>query len=90
MAMQMAVFAFGSLLMLVAILGGGFEVKELKVPSTVTVLEDPEELVVKIVHKRELKVEEEVPAAEGVVPAEGEGAAAGEAPAEQEAAETEE
>jgi len=33
MAMQMAIFAFGSLLMLVAILGGGFEVKELKVPK---------------------------------------------------------
>ena len=33
MAMQMAVFAFGSLLMLVAILGGGFELKELKVPK---------------------------------------------------------
>jgi len=65
-------------------------VKDLTVPAGVTVLEDPEELVVKIVHKRELKVEEEVPAAEGVVPAEGEGAAAGEAPAEQEAAETEE
>jgi len=31
-------------------------------------------LVVKIVHKRELKVEEEVPAAEAVVPAEGEAA----------------
>src|SRR5262245_30014148 len=33
MAMQMAVFALGSLLMLVAVLGGGFEVKELKVPK---------------------------------------------------------
>jgi hypothetical protein len=33
MAIEMAVFAFGSLLMLVAILGGGFEVKELKVPK---------------------------------------------------------
>jgi len=31
--MQMAIFAFGSLLMLVAVLGGGFEVKELKVPK---------------------------------------------------------
>jgi hypothetical protein len=29
----MAVFAFGGLLLLVAILGGGFEVKELKVPT---------------------------------------------------------
>jgi len=33
MAIQMAVFMLGSLLMLVAILGGGFEVKELKVPK---------------------------------------------------------
>ena len=65
-------------------------VKDLTVPKGVTILDDPDELVVKIVHKRELKVEEEVPAVEGVVPAEGEAAAAGEAPAEQEAAETEE
>ena len=66
-----------------------FRVKDLTVPKGVTVLEDPEELVVKIVHKRELKVEEEVPAAEAAVPAEGEAAAEGEAPAEG-AAETEE
>jgi hypothetical protein len=33
MAIQLAVFAFGGLLMLVAILGGGFEVRELKVPT---------------------------------------------------------
>ena len=65
-------------------------VSDLKVPSGVTVLEDPEELVVKIVHKRELKVEEEVPAAEAAVPVEGEAAAEGEAGAGQEAAETEE
>ena len=65
-------------------------VRELKVPAGVTVLEDPEELVVKIVHKRELKVEEEVPAAEAAVPVEGEAAAEGEAPAAEEAAETEE
>jgi large subunit ribosomal protein L25 len=64
-------------------------VSDLKVPSGVTVLDEPEELVVKIVHKRELKVEEEVPAAEAAVPAEGEAAAEGEAPAEG-AAETEE
>jgi large subunit ribosomal protein L25 len=64
-------------------------VSELTVPKGVTVLDDPEELVVKIVHKRELKVEEEVPAAEAAVPAEGEAAAEGEAPAEG-AAETEE
>ena len=63
-------------------------VKDLNVPRGVTVLEDPEELVVKIVHKRELKIEEEVPAAEAVVPAEGE-APAGE-PAAAEQAETEE
>ena len=63
-------------------------VKDLAVPRGVTVLDDPEELVVKIVHKRELKIEEEVPAAEAAVPAEGE-APAGEA-AEAEQAETEE
>jgi large subunit ribosomal protein L25 len=65
-------------------------VSDLKVPAGVTVLDEPEELVVKIVHKRELKVEEEVPAAEAAVPAEGEVAAEGEAPAAEEAAETEE
>ena len=63
-------------------------VSDLKVPAGCTILEAADELVVKIVHKRELKVEEEVPAAEAVVPAEGE-AAAGEAPAEEQA-ETEE
>src|SRR5216683_542434 len=57
-------------------------VADLTVPKGVTVLIDPEELVVKIVHKRELKVEEEVPAAEAVVPAEGEAGAEGEAAAE--------
>ena len=57
-------------------------VSDLNVPKAVTVLVDPDELVVKIVHKRELKVEEEVPAAEAVVPAEGEVAAEGEAAAE--------
>jgi large subunit ribosomal protein L25 len=62
-------------------------VSDLNVPKGVTVLVDPEELVVKIVHKRELKVEEEVPAAEAVVPAEGEAAAEGEAPEAEEGAE---
>jgi large subunit ribosomal protein L25 len=65
-------------------------VSELKVPKGVTILDDPEDLVVKIVHKRELKVEEEVPAAEAAVPVEGEEGAEGEAPAAGEAAETEE
>jgi large subunit ribosomal protein L25 len=64
-------------------------IADLNVPKGVTVLVDPDELLVKIVHKRELKVEEEVPAAEAVVPAEGEAAAEGEAPAGEEAAETE-
>jgi large subunit ribosomal protein L25 len=64
-------------------------ISDLSVPKGVTVLVDPDELVVKIVHKREMKVEEEVPAAEAVVPAEGEVAAEGEAGAE-EAAETKE
>ena len=65
-------------------------VADITVPKGVTVLDEPEELVVKIVHKRELKVEEEVPAAEAAVPAEGVAGAEGEAPAAEEAAETEE
>ncbi len=64
-------------------------VSDLSVPKGVSVLEDADELVVKIVHKRELKIEEEVPAVEAGVPAEGEVAAEGEAPTEGEAAETE-
>src|SRR5919108_5791685 len=67
-----------------------FRVSDLKVPSSATVLDDPDELVVKIVHKRELKIEEEVPAVEAAVPAEGEVAEEGEAPAAEEAAESEE
>jgi hypothetical protein len=54
------------------------------------VLADPEDLVVKIVHKREMKVEEELPAAEAAVPAEGEEAAAEGAPTAEEQAESEE
>ena len=38
-------------------------VAQLTVPKGVTVLAEPEDLVVKIVHKREMKVEEELPAA---------------------------
>ena len=68
----------------------GMRVSELAVPKGITILADPEELVVKIVHKRELKIEEEVPAAEAEVPAEGEEAPAEGAPAEGEQAETEE
>src|SRR3984893_5937872 len=49
-----------------------FRVSDLHLPKGVTVLVDPDELVVKIVHKRELKVEEEGPAAEAGVPCEGE------------------
>src|SRR5467141_2459269 len=62
-------------------------VSDLSVPKGVTVLVDPEELIVKIVHERELKVEEAIPAAEAVVPAEGEEAGEGEAPEAEEAAE---
>jgi len=65
-------------------------VSDLSVPKAVTLLVDADELVVKIVHKRELKVEEEIPAVEAEVPAEGEAVAEGEAPAAEEAAETEE
>ncbi|HET6310108.1 MAG TPA: 50S ribosomal protein L25 [Candidatus Nitrosotalea sp.] len=64
-------------------------IADIKMPKGVTVLIDPEELVVKIIKKREMKVEEEVPAAEALVPAEGEAAAEGEA-GEEEAAETKE
>jgi large subunit ribosomal protein L25 len=64
-------------------------VSDLSVPKGVIVLLDPEELVVKIVHKREMKVEEEVPAAEAAVAVEGEAAEEGEAGAE-EAPETKE
>ena len=66
-----------------------FRVSELALPKGVTVLADPQELMVKIVHKREMKVEEEVPAAEAAVPAEGEEAAEG-APGAEEQAESEE
>ncbi|MGH7762566.1 MAG: 50S ribosomal protein L25 [Candidatus Dormibacteraceae bacterium] len=66
-----------------------FRVADLHVPKGVTVLLDPEELIVKIVHKREMKVEEEVPTAEAAVGVEGEAAAEGEEGAE-EAAETKE
>jgi large subunit ribosomal protein L25 len=65
-------------------------VSELRVPQGVTVLDEPEQLVVKIVPKRELKVEEEIPAVEAAVPAEGEAAAEGETAAGEETAETEE
>jgi hypothetical protein len=56
----------------------------------VTVLIDPEELVVKIVHKREMKVEEEAPVVEAVVVGEGEAGAEGTEAAGEEAAETKE
>jgi len=62
-----------------------FRVSELKVPGGVTILAEPDELVVKIVHKREMKVEEELPLAEAAVPAEGEAAAEGAAETEEQA-----
>ena len=60
-------------------------ISDLTVPKGVTILADPDELVVKIVHKREMKVEEEV-APEAAVTAEGDAAegAAGEESAETE------
>jgi large subunit ribosomal protein L25 len=64
-------------------------ISDITLPKGVTVLIDPEELVVKIIKKREMKVEEEVPAAEAVVGVEGEAVAEGETGAE-EAAETKE
>jgi large subunit ribosomal protein L25 len=71
-------------------IGAELRLSAIKVGPGVTILDDPEELIVKIVPKREMKIEEEIPVAEAEVPAEGE-AAAGEAAAEGEAtAETEE
>jgi large subunit ribosomal protein L25 len=64
-------------------------ISDLSVPKGVTVLIDADELVVKIVHKRELKVEEEAPVAEAAVVGEGEEAVEG-APAAEEQAETKE
>jgi large subunit ribosomal protein L25 len=58
-------------------------ISDITLPKGVTVLIDPEELVVKIIKKREMKVEEEVPTAEAVVGVEGEAAAEGEAGAEE-------
>ena len=65
-------------------------ISDLNVPKGVTVLIDQDELVVKIVHRRELKIEEEVPVAEAVVVGEGEEAAAEGAPVTEEQAETKE
>jgi large subunit ribosomal protein L25 len=64
-----------------------FRISELKVPKGVTVLMDAEDLVVKIVHRRELKVEEEAPALETAIVGEGEEGAEGAEAAEE--AETE-
>jgi large subunit ribosomal protein L25 len=65
-------------------------ISDLNVPRGVTVLVDQDELVVKIVHRRELKIEEEVPVAEAVVVGEGEEATAEGAPVAEEQAETKE
>ena len=64
-------------------------ISDLSVPKGVTVLVDADELVVKIVHKRELKVEEEAPVAEAAVVGEGEEAVDG-APAAEEQIESKE
>ncbi len=65
-------------------------ISDIKLPKGVTVLIDPEELVVKIIKKREMKVEEEVPAAEAALVGEGEAAAEGEEAAAEEGAESKE
>src|ERR1700730_9588856 len=65
-------------------------ISDITLPKGVTVLVDADELVVKIVHRRELKVEEEAPAAEAAVLAEGEEPAAEGPPAAEEQAETKE
>jgi large subunit ribosomal protein L25 len=64
-------------------------ISDLTVPKGVTVLIDADELVVKIVHKRELKVEEEAPVVEAAVVGEGEEPVEG-APAAEEQTETKE
>ncbi|GAC1476234.1 MAG: 50S ribosomal protein L25/general stress protein Ctc [Candidatus Dormibacteraceae bacterium] len=68
-------------------IGSELRISDIKMPKGVTVLIDSDELVVKIVPKREMKVEEEAPAVEALVPGEGEAAAEGEA-GEEEGAET--
>src|SRR5712664_893113 len=65
-------------------------ISDIKMPKGVTVLIDPEELMVKIIKKREMKVEEEVPAAEAALVGEGEAAAEGEEAAAEEGAESKE
>ena len=70
-------------------IGAELRISDLRTGPGVTILDEPEELVVKIVPKREMKVEEEIPAAEAAVPAEGEAAAEGTAAAAEET-ETEE
>src|SRR6202049_1444609 len=65
-------------------------ISDLTVPKGGTGLVDADERAVKRVHRRELKVEEEAPAAEAAVLGEGEEAAAEGAPAAEEQAETKE
>jgi large subunit ribosomal protein L25 len=65
-------------------------ISDVKMPKGVTVLIDPEELVVKIIKKREMKIEEEAPVAEAAVVGEGEAAAEGEEAAAEEGAESKE
>src|SRR5467141_521759 len=65
-------------------------ISDIKMPKGVTVLIDPEELVVKIIKKREMKVEEEAPTTEAALVGEGEAAAEGEEAAAEEGAESKE
>jgi large subunit ribosomal protein L25 len=65
-------------------------ISDIKMPKGVTVLIDPEELVVKIIKNREMKVEEEAPTAEAALVGEGEAAAEGEEAAAEEGAESKE
>src|SRR6202158_3380099 len=68
-------------------IGSELRISDIKLPKGVTGLIDSDELVVKIVPKREMKVEEEAPVVEGLGPAEGGPAAEGEG-GEEEAAQT--
>ena len=71
-------------------IGSEIRISEVTVPKGVTMLIDPEELLVKIVLKREMKVEEEAPAAEAALVGAGEAGAEGEEAAGEETAETKE
>lgn len=66
---------------MLANVGDHITAKDVKIPSSATLITNPDDIVVSVVEFKEEKVEEPIPAAEGA-PAEGETPAEGEAPAE--------